>query len=572
MLSKKTIAFLAALLALLLAANRLADRHLAGRGAVGLPPPTLLPRGGAAPFDAVAVSNGAASVRAVRVSREGRDGWYLPDSGNARADAASVELVLDTVARARVLDRVTARQRAARGLSPADFGFEPVRASVSLERAGAAPTLVEFGADTPSGDGVFARVDGSSDFFAVEHAALDVLPVSPNDLRDRVVFAPPGRAVASIVVRNRAHDNVRLEAGAGGAWRLAEPYDCAAAPSAVEPILRSLSMSAAERFVPAGEAVDAGLSSEETPVSLSIRVEGESRDRDFYFGKPDPVSPTFVYVSSLADGACFTVDRTVLDAITMPLDVLREHRILPYGREDLESLSFDSAAGVVELAREAGPGSPWEFRRPSRQPADPIAVAAFLDNLLALRDVGAESAPTSAPPALASVRLSLVPFGAAKPESFALTVETAADDAATNLVVTSSAHSLRQLVDAAHAPAAAFDPSALAALRSRTILALPAGAAAGASPALAPLLTNLQARAVAALAPSDPAAYGLLPPRAELPIRTSQPDRPVVILQLGAALADGGAYLRVKGADAVFEVEPSVADALSGASSPDEPR
>lgn len=570
MLSKKTIAFLAALLALLLAANRLADRHLAGRGAVGLPPPTLLPRGGAAPFDAVAVSNGAASVRAVRLSREGRNGWFLPDSGNARADAASVELLLDTIARARVLDRVTARQRAARGLSPADFGFEPVRASISLERAGSgAPTFVEFGADTPGGDGVFARVDGSADFFAVERAALDVLPDSPNDLRDRVVFVPPGRAIASIVVRDRTHDDVRLEAGAGGAWRLTEPYDCAAAPSAVEPILRSLSMSVAERFVPAGEAVDAGLSSEETPVSLSLRVEGEPRDRDFYFGKPDPVSPTFVYASSLADGSCFTIDRTVLDALTMPLDILREHRILPYGREDLESISFDSAAGVVELAREAGPGSPWEFRRPSRQPADPIVVAAFLDNLLALRDIGAESAPTSAPPALASVRLSLVPFGAAKPESFDLTVETAADDAATNLVVTSSAHSLRQLVDAAHAPAAAFDPSALAALRSRTILALPAGAATGASPALAPLLTNLQARAVAALAPSDPAAYGLLPPRAELPIRTSQPDRPVVILQLGASLADGGAYLRVKGADAVFEVEPSVADVLSGATGPD---
>lgn len=565
MLSKKTIAFLAALLALLLVANRLADRHLAGRGAVGLPPSTLLPRAVAAPFDAVAVSNGASSVRAVRIVREGTDGWFLPDAGGARADAAAVWLVLDTVARARVLDRVTARQRAARGLSPADFGFEPVRASVTLERTGdEAPTLIEFGADTPGGDGVFARVDGSADFYAVERTALDVLPVSTDDLRDRVVFVPPGRAVTAIVVRDRARGDVRLEAG-GGAWRLTAPYACVAAPSAVEPILRSLAMSVAERFVPAREAVDAGLSSEETPVSLSLRVEGEPRDRDFYFGKPDPAAPTFVYASSLADGACFTVDRTVLDALTMPLDVLREHRILPYGREDLERISFDSAAGVVELAREAGPGSPWEFRRPSRQPADPIAVAAFLDNLLALRDIAAESAPTSAPPAFASVRLDLVPFGAIRPDSFDLTVEPAADGAATNLVVTSPAHSLRQFVDAARAPAAAFDPSALAALRSRTILALPAESVPGADPALVPLLANLQARAVAALAPSDSAAYGLLPPRAELTIRTAQPDRPVVILQLGAALPDGGAYLRIKGAGEVFEIGPEEAASLAAA-------
>lgn len=575
MLSKKTIAFLAALLALLLAANRLADRHLAGRGAVGLPPPTLLPQAGSTPFSAIAISNGTATVRAVRVSREGRDGWVLPESGNARAGAARVELAIDTIARARILDRVTARQRAARGLSPADFGFEPVRASVTLERASAgagAPTLVEFGADTPGGDGVFARVDGSDNIYAVERAAFDGLPSSADDLRDRVFFVPPGRAVASIVVRDRTHGEVRLESAGGGAWRLTSPYACSAAPSAVEPLLRNLSMYTAERFVAAGEALDAGLSSEETPVSLSLRIEGEPRDRDFYFGKPDPAAPTFVYASSLEDGSCFTVDRAVLDALTMPLDVLREHRILPYDRENLERISFDSAAGVVELARESGPGSPWAFRRPSRQPADPIAVAAFLDNLLALQDIGAEPAPTSAPPALASVRISLVPSGAAGPESFDFTIERSADGATTNLVVTSPARSLRQLVDAARAPAAAFDPSALAALRSRTILALPAGAATGAGPAFAPLLTNLQARAVAALAPSDPAAYGLLPPRAELPIRTSQPDRPVVILQLGAALADGGAYLRVKGADAVFEVEPAVADVLSGASAPDEPR
>ena len=561
MLSKKTIAFLVALLALLLAANRLADRHLAGRGAVGLPPPTLLPRAAAAPASAVAISNGAASVR---LMREAAGGWSLPDAGGARADVAAVELVLDTVARARVLDRVTARQRAARGLDPDDFGFEPARASVALEMPGGAPVLVEFGADTPGGDGVFARVNGSPDFFAVERVALDVLPSSPDDLRDRIVFVPPGRSVASIVVRDRIRGEVRLEAGAGGAWLLSAPYACAAAPSAVEPILRSLSMSVAERFVPAREAVDAGLSTEETPVSLALRVAGEPRDRDFYFGKTDPAAPTFVYVSSLADGACFTVDRTVLDALTMPLDVLREHRILPYGREDLESLSFEGAE-VFELAREAGPGSAWAIRRPSPQPADPIAVAAFLDNLLALRDVGAEAAPTSPPPALASVRLTLVPFAPLPREAFDLRVEPAADGAGTNLVVSSPARSLRQFADAARAPAAAFDPVALAALRSRTILALPAGAAPGADPALAALLTNLQARAVAALAPSDSAAFGLLPPRAELAVNTTLPDRPVVILQLGAALPDGGAYLRVKGADAVFEIGPEEAAALAAA-------
>ena len=75
------------------------------------------------------------------------------------------------------------------------------------------------------------------------------------------------------------------------------------------------------------------------------------------------------------------------------------------------------------------------------------------------------------------------------------------------------------------------------------------------------------AAAVAALFASDSAPYGLLPPRAERAVRTTLPDRPVVILQLGAELPDGGAYLRVKGADEIFEIDPEAAALLAAPSS-----
>ena len=561
MLSKKTVVFLAALLAVLSAANWFAERHLTGRGAVGLAPATLLPRPDAAPFSAAVVSNGAATIRAVR-SADGR--WRLAEPVAAPADSSVVELVLDTVARARVLDRVTARQRAARNLSLSDFGFAPVRASVLLERPGSQPARIEFGADTPGGDGVFARLDGSPDLLAVERAALDALPSSADDLRDRILFVPPGRAVSALSVRDRTRGEIRLAAGAAGAWTIETPYVCAAAPSAVEPLLQTLASSVAERFVPAREAVDAGLAPDETERVLSIRLEGETRDRDFAFGKPDPAAPAFVYAASLADGTCFTVDRAVPDALKMPLDVLREHRILPYGREDLKSLSFESADGVFELARDGdGPGSPWSIRRPAPQPADPIATAAFLDNLLALRDVGAEVAPSNAPPAPSSVRLSLVPFPPRPPVQFVLSVEPSADGTATNLVAFSPDRALRQFVDASRAPAGAFAPAALAGLRSKTILALPAGSMPEEPPRLAALLSDFRARSVAALFVPDSAPYGLLPPRAERTVRTTLPDRPVVIFQLGAALPDGGAYLRVKGSDEIFEIGPEDAKLLA---------
>lgn len=563
MLSKKTVVFLAALLALLLVANRYAARMLDGGGAVGLPPATLLPPAAAASCSAISVSNAACVVRAERAP-DGR--WTLAGAaGPAAADATVVSLVLDTMVHARVLDRVTARQRATRALASADFGFDPPVASLRLERAGAAPTLVEFGAPSPGGDGVFARVDGSGDYFAVERAALDALPVSPDDLRDRILFVPPGRAVSSVSIHDRERGEIRLEAVPGGQWKLRKPYECEASPAAVEPLLRSLGSCVADRFVPAREAVDAGLAPDETRLVLSLRVEGESRDRVFSFGKADPAAPGFVYVAAAGESGCCTVDRTVLDALRMPLDVLREHRILPYGPGELLGLSFESAASVFELAREGGvPGGDWTIRRPSRQPADPAATAAFLAALLAMRDTSAEPVPADAPPppALSSVGLVLEPFPPLPRRRFTLSLEPAADGVSTNLVVDTPGGALRRFAPAERTPAAAFSAAALANLRDKTILALPASTAVGLEPDLDALLADFRARAVATLFAPDSAAYGLLPPRAEKTIRTTLPDRPVIILQIGSSLPDGGAYLRVKGADEVFEIDPAAAQLL----------
>ena len=101
MLSKKTIIFLAALLALLVAANRFADRLLADRGRGGPAHVSLLAPGAAAAVSALAVSNGAASVAAERAA-DG-SGWRLGGDPAVRADEAAVGLLVETVARARVL-------------------------------------------------------------------------------------------------------------------------------------------------------------------------------------------------------------------------------------------------------------------------------------------------------------------------------------------------------------------------------------------------------------------------------------------------------------------------------------
>ena len=84
-----------------------------------------------------------------------------------------------------------------------------------------------------------------------------------------------------------------------------------------------------------------------------------------------------------------------------------------------------------------------------------------------------------------------------------------------------------------------------------------------AAEALSGLLTNLVSSGAATLFTPDSAAYGLLPPRLEIVASTTLTNRPVVILQLGSALPDGSAYLRVRGEDPVFTLPPDVASVLS---------
>ena len=600
MLSRKTIIFLALLLALLLAAQWLGESRFAAAAAADDEATTLVP---AAPSRATSFSLRAGDL-SVSLSRPASR-WILDPPAAGRADSRRVDLALETVLRARVRDRVTDRQRKGRGLTLADYGLAPARARVGVSGTGWS-TAVEFGDHTPGGDGVFALAEGSSDVLVVDRAVFDLLPRSLDDLRDRTLFANAGPAPSALEIRRPGVPAVRLGCGADGVWTLEKPFRSPLSPTAVTALLDALRNASVARFVwtpgapgTSSEALIAhGLSPDEAVLALSVWRPGEASPDEFAFGEPDPADASRVFAATLADGAVCTVDRTVLEALRMPLDALRDRRPFPYAPEELLSVSLLSGDGAFSLSR-PGPDAPWEIVRPSVQPADQNAVERFLDRLLSLLDESAEPLGEAAPAEpLDAVRIEFVPVPPAAPTSAWLSRRAPDDeDGAMRPLVTVPDAGVRHVLAPGAIPDGALASPLFAALRDPSVLALPPGALASltrrtpdgeeqavrlggdgawfsskpppvvadraAAEALSGLLTNLVSSGAATLFTSDSAAYGLLPPRLEIVASTTLTNRPVVILQLGSALPDGSTYLRIRGEDPVFTLPPDAAATLS---------
>ena len=600
MLSRKTIVFLALLLALLLAGQWFGERHLADADGADPAGATLVPP---APSRATAFSLRAGPL-SVSLSRPGSR-WMLDPPAAGRADSRRVDLALDTVLRARVRDRITERQRKGRRLELSDYGLSPSRARVAVSGAGWS-AAVEFGDHTPGGDGVFALAEGSSDVLVVDRAVLDLLPQSLDDLRDRTLFSGSVPAPEALEIRRPGAPAVRLARSADGVWSLEAPYRSALSAPAVSALLETLRNASVTRFVwtpgspgTSSEALIAhGLSPDEAVLALSVWRAGEASPDDFAFGQPDPADASRVFAATLADGAVCTVDRAVLDALRMPLDVLRDRRPFPYAPEELLSVSFQSGDGAFALERPDA-ASPWSLSRPSAQPADQEAVERFLERILDLRDESAEPlSPADSAEPLDAVRLELLPVPPAPPLHAWLSRRAAAGDGGVpeEAVVAVPERGVRHVLPSGALPHGALAAPFFASLRDPAVLALPPGALSSltrrtpdgeeqtvrlggegawfsakppavadraAAEALSGLLTNLVSSGAATLFTPDSAAYGLLPPRLEIVASTTLTNRPVVILQLGSALPDGSAYLRVRGEDPVFTLPPDVASVLS---------
>lgn len=446
--------------------------------------------------------------------------WRFASGDFGRVAAMRVQEILGDVPGADVCDRVTARQRADRGLTLADYGLDPAAVTVKFTDASGDVT-VNFGTNAV---GAFASVDGRSDVCMVNRSVLELLPKSENDLRDRMPFALDDRIVDRFEIRRTGEPAIRIaRVGPGSDWNMLSPMECVADSEIVEESLRAVVDADVEQYVS-----EPRLQSEETAVSLSLWYRGEPAPRAFAFGYPEKGGSAPVRVSSLTAGGEFLVRYQTFDAVCKPAGYFREHRLFSCLPGGVESVSARFADCSFKLLRS---GDGWRFTHPFDHAADSAGVEAFVASLCALCDTNAVAVDAASGQPSGGVEITL--GSADSGETF-----TFADGAAFS-------KKLRRELDVVAWPD----------LSRRTFFRL-------CSPYLFDANPDFKAECVESMSPADSAEYGLLPPAEEFSVCNVASNRAVSVVQLGLAGPDGSRFLRVKGDDVIFAVSSNTVEAL----------
>ncbi len=358
---------LAALLAAghLLVSLRIADSHRTVRTN------TLLP--------------GADAALALTVLHDGVESVALTNAGSWRiewpisgdVDAKTIAALTDALAFAQIEDTLSDVELMKLGRSHADFELDNPRLSL-LVTLDAGRKEVEFGADTPSGDGVYATVSGDNCVFVVPKKAFEAMDVTLARLRRRNLFNISDEEVASVDIRLEAGKFSRIERGSLNNERFVD-------------FLASLLAAEVKEFIwPVGgekESVTAGMSllagyglDPETAATVTLHgVDG--MDRSISFGKG--AGDGLVFALVFGGGAIVTVDSKLKYDLIEGGEAFNDSRLFPMEAGEVATVNI-ADNGVNYLLQRDQDGD-WQLESPVAAAADRKAVEALAGRIVKLR-------------------------------------------------------------------------------------------------------------------------------------------------------------------------------------------
>ncbi len=517
-------------------------------------------------IDGVEIARGGTNV--VKLVRGEAGAWEIAAPYAAPADAASVARLVDMVTLTPLGDLRTESELAELGEDFVDFGLSGnVRVAVTL-RAGGAVARVLFGALTASGKDVYARTEGLRNVFTLPATALAAIPSDADGFRTRALIAAAPEQIVGLDLRAPESPFVRLTHDASG-WRLSAPVAVPADDTVVEALVEGLAAARVAGFV-LPSALHAPVAGEQKVLSqsalapyglaaasgLSVTVKSASGVLEqVVFGSPAGTGRVYALVQN--GTAVVTLESSVADLFRKGDAAFRDTRVFPFGADErVKSVSISTESLVYVLSRATN--GVWRLEAPVAAPADPAAVAAWVDVILRIR----RNDVPDAIPEDEAVRVSVVTTTGVHPDvTVARTFFRDCGPLAnlrskTLLDVDAKAVRRLSLKPAAGAAASVvFDPE-------RDVWNLAPGSAPAtvrvtAVKSLLAALTRVEAADVETVAasPGDLVRCGLDAPALVIAIDFEGTAAVRRNLMLGGPAPGGGRYATVGGADAVFVLD-----------------
>ncbi len=510
----------------------------------------------------------AADCMALTLSRRGepqtalvRDGgrWRLRRPFAATAEEPVVLKLLDQLAHAPVEETISDAELFRFGRTRADFALDDPPLRVSLSNATACVS-VSFGLLTPSGDGVYAAVDGERAVLIVPSSVLAAVDLPVDRLRRRRLFGFGESMVTAFDVKQRPGAILSF-AREGNGWRVGADR---ASEATVSQFLRDLTTMEAQSFVwPTGATNEVGQASAallagygldpETSVTVTIK-RSVGRNSSISFGKR--AGETTVYALVHNGGTVVTVPAALRDAALQETARFADTRLFRETAEQVSALTLSEGATSLALVR-AGRAS-WRLESPISAPADAEAVEALVARVLALSSADLDSNGVALSLG-ADVTPVVVARAALFPDGGGFERFRAKE------IVDFPADEIRRLVSTVGEQGAA-----IVFARDRRVWNVEsAGEGAVVSSegvarvlkALSPLRALRVERLKVSAA--EFATYGLERPALKLAVDLNREDAVRRNILVGAATPDGGRYATVGSADAVFVISDEAATALS---------
>jgi hypothetical protein len=315
------------------------------------------------------------------VLEQDKGAWKLLAPSAADADAAKAGTLAGGLGTLEVTEYVKDKPEA-KDLEAYGLAKDALAVKLTFTEASKKPaqTLLVGKAVTDKPNEFYAKLESGTSVFAVTKALRDSLDQDALAYRPLQLWRVPAEDVAGLRVKRAGQDEYRLTRKDGG-WQIGGPFEAAAQPAIVAPMLGELAAPRAERYVAAKAAADKlkeyGLDEPHLRVVLAGSKPGE-KERTLLVGKPAP-EPQRRY-AKLSDGdAVFEVGDKLTAALDRGALDLLDRQLLTLDPKTIERVQAKGAAPLT-LERKGEAWQVTESPAGAAFPADPFAVDGLLSS------------------------------------------------------------------------------------------------------------------------------------------------------------------------------------------------
>jgi len=277
--------------------------------------------------------------------------WRYTHPFSYPASSLAVQAVLDMLDQVIPSTFITPDEIVARKQTSADFGFDTPATVVSLRRQpDAAPLLLQFGAHTPSRDQVYLQVGSRPGIYVVNAAVVDRLPRSPNDWRDTALFSVPSQKIDRCEITRAGGGFALHKNPTNNLWRLTFPAH-RADQIKVEDLLHAIEESRIVSFVSDDPHADLDPFGLQAPAA-EITLAADGLAQKVQFGRSPTNDPSRVYARQVNDSNVVLVSKAALELLSTPPSTLRDHRLVAFAPESVDTIEVRSEEPFV-LKRQA---------------------------------------------------------------------------------------------------------------------------------------------------------------------------------------------------------------------------